>query len=144
MQESADGAVVITADEQRRAPKRRYGVRRPASPPQPSDDQLAAAVTALRSGDRANRAARRSPLNTSTLPGVTTGATLALLQHAIRDRCQIWLSYVDSAGNATARVVRPLSVGGGFLRAEDDHTATLHTFALHRITAASSVTDPSA
>ncbi|PZS33452.1 MAG: DNA-binding protein, partial [Pseudonocardiales bacterium] len=41
MQESADGSVVITADEQRRAPKRRFGVRRPAVPTQPTDDQLA-------------------------------------------------------------------------------------------------------
>jgi hypothetical protein len=142
MQEAADGAVVITADEQRRAPKRRYAVRRPAPPPQLSADQLAAAVTALRSGDRANRAARRSPLSTSMLPGVTTAARLALLQRAVREHRHVWLSYVDSAGNATARLVRPLSVGGGFVRAEDDQTATLHTFALHRVTAASPVADP--
>ncbi|MDP9239042.1 MAG: WYL domain-containing protein, partial [Actinomycetota bacterium] len=127
---------------QRRAPKRRYGVRRPAVPVQPTDDQLAAAVTALRAGDRAAQAARRSPVSTSMLPGVTTAATLDLLQRAARDRCHVWLSYVDSAGNATARVVRPLSVGGGFLRAEDDRTATLHTFALHRITAAARVETP--
>lgn len=141
MQESADGAVVITAGERRRVPKRRYGVRRPAAAPQPSAEQLAAAVIALRAGDRAARAARHLPVSTSMLPGVTTAATLDLLQRAARERCHVWLTYVDSTGNATGRVVRPLSVGGGFLRAEDDQTATLHTFALHRITAAARV-DP--
>ncbi len=142
MQESAEGAVVVAMDELRRAPKRRYGVRRPMTPPKPSDDQLAAAVTSLRAGDRAARAARRSPVTTTMLPGVTTAATLDLLQRAARDRWQVWLSYVDSAGNATARVLRPLSVGGGFLRAEDEQTATLHTLALHRITSAARIETP--
>ncbi|MDQ6873450.1 MAG: WYL domain-containing protein, partial [Actinomycetota bacterium] len=98
-------------------------------------------VERLRAGDRAARAARRSPVNTSTLPGVTTAATLALLQRAARDRHHIWLSYVDSYGNTASRVVQPLSVGGGFLRATDDRTETMHTFALHRITSAAQVDD---
>ena len=34
------------------------------------------------------------------------------------------------------RLVRPVSMGAGYLRAEDDRTEMLHTFALHRITAA--------
>ncbi|MEP6697264.1 MAG: helicase-associated domain-containing protein [Pseudonocardiales bacterium] len=139
VQESADGFVVIAKDERRRAPKRHFGLRRPVSPPLPTDDQLAAAVEALRAGDRAAREARRSPVNASLLPGVTTAARLDLLHRAAREGTQVWLAYVDSAGNATARVVRPLSVGGGFLRAEDERTATLHTFALHRITAAAKV-----
>jgi len=43
---------------------------------------------------------------------------------------------VDAHGAAAQRLVRPVSIGGGYLRAEDDRTETLHTFALHRITAA--------
>jgi hypothetical protein len=43
---------------------------------------------------------------------------------------------VDAHGGTAARLVRPVSVGAGYLRAEDDRTETLHTFALHRITAA--------
>jgi len=35
-----------------------------------------------------------------------------------------------------SRLVRPVSIGAGYLRAEDDRTEMLHTFALHRITAA--------
>ena len=61
---------------------------------------------------------------------------LAVLQQAVRDRQRVWVGYVDAHGGTAARLVRPVSLGGGYLRAEDDRTETLHTFALHRITAA--------
>ena len=35
-----------------------------------------------------------------------------------------------------SRLVRPVSMAAGYLRAEDERTETLHTFALYRITAA--------
>jgi hypothetical protein len=44
---------------------------------------------------------------------------------------------VDSHGGRSCRLLRPISIGAGYLRAEDERTDTLHTFALHRITAAS-------
>jgi hypothetical protein len=43
---------------------------------------------------------------------------------------------VDSHGSNLSRLVRPVSLSAGYLRAEDERTETLHTFALHRITAA--------
>ena len=61
---------------------------------------------------------------------------MAVLQQAVRDRTRVWVGYVDSHGGTAARLVRPVSIGAGFLRAEDERTETLHTFALHRITAA--------
>lgn len=139
VQESADGAVIVVADERRRAPDRQYPLRAAFSPPTPTDKQLTALVAQLRAGDRASRAVGRAPAITATLPGMTTATTLALLQQAARDGHHIWLSYVDSAGNSTSRVVQPTSVGGGYLRAEDDRTETMHTFALHRIIAAARV-----
>jgi hypothetical protein len=48
----------------------------------------------------------------------------------------VWLGHVDSHGGTATRVVRPVSIGAGYLRAEDERTDTLHTFALHRITSA--------
>ncbi len=134
VEESPDGFVVVSPVQPRRA-ARAGTVRRVAHrPAPPTDEQLDGAVRKLRVGDRLARAARRSPVSVSSVPGVTTAATLALLQQAARERHRIWLSYVDSSGNASSRVVQPLSVGGGFLRAEDEDTETLHTFALHRIT----------
>lgn len=143
VRESPEGAILVAATEPRRARHRRPAAPAFAAPIRPTDSQLAHAVEQLRAGDRAARAARRSPVSTSALPGVTTAATLALLQRAARERHHIWLSYVDSAGNTASRVVQPLSVGGGFLRATDDRTETMHTFALHRITSAAQVDGPS-
>jgi predicted DNA-binding transcriptional regulator YafY len=61
---------------------------------------------------------------------------LAVLQQAVRDRMLVWVGYVDAHGATASRLVRPVSMGAGYLRAEDDRTEMLHTFALHRITAA--------
>ncbi|PWU43790.1 hypothetical protein DLJ46_29685, partial [Micromonospora globispora] len=61
---------------------------------------------------------------------------LAVLQQAVRDRALVWVGYVDAHGATASRLVRPVSMGAGYLRAEDERTEMLHTFALHRITAA--------
>jgi len=61
---------------------------------------------------------------------------LAVLQQAVRERSLVWVGYVDAHGGTAQRLVRPVSIGAGYLRAEDERTDTLHTFALHRITAA--------
>ena len=55
---------------------------------------------------------------------------------ALRDQAKVWVGYVDAQGTTAAKLVRPVSMGSGYLRAEDDRTETLHTFALHRITSA--------
>ena len=143
VEESADGSVVVSSASPRRAVRVDVTARVTAHPARPSDEQLESVVRKLRIGDRAARAARRSPVSISTLPGVTTAATLTLLQQAARERHRICLSYVDNSGNAASRVVRPLSIGGGFLRAEDEGTETLHTFALHRITSVARVDEGS-
>jgi hypothetical protein len=61
---------------------------------------------------------------------------LAVLQQAVRDRAMVWVGYVDARGTTIHRLLRPVSMGAGYLRAEDERTDTLHTFALHRITGA--------
>jgi predicted DNA-binding transcriptional regulator YafY len=66
----------------------------------------------------------------------STADALAVLQQAIRDRRRIWVGYVDAHGGNASRLVRPVSIGAGYLRAADDRSETLHTFALHRITSA--------
>jgi hypothetical protein len=54
----------------------------------------------------------------------------------MRERNMVWVGYVDAHGGAVAKLVRPVSMAAGYLRAEDDRSETLHTFALHRITSA--------
>ncbi|MGH3715688.1 MAG: WYL domain-containing protein, partial [Micromonosporaceae bacterium] len=91
-----------------------------------------ATVEAIRRGDAAARAARRSPV--SVRAGGSVTETLAVLQQALRSGRPVWVGYVDSHGSNATRQVRPVSMGAGYLRAEDPRTETLHTFALHRIT----------
>ncbi|MFD0823059.1 WYL domain-containing protein, partial [Micromonospora zhanjiangensis] len=89
-------------------------------------------------------AARRAPATVRAngrtdgpdVPGHGHTQALAVLQQAVRDRAKVWVGYVDAHGATASRLVRPVSMGAGYLRAEDERTEMLHTFALHRITAA--------
>jgi hypothetical protein len=146
--EDAAGSAVLARPKVRRAVTRtpvssRLGDR--AGAPVLSGPRLAGVVEQIRRGDVATRAARRSPVtvraaNGAQAPGLTSvqahSQAMAILQQAVRDRAQVWVGYVDSHGATLSRLVRPVSLSAGYLRAEDERTETLHTFALHRITAA--------
>jgi hypothetical protein len=139
--EDASGGLVLSRPEVRRAPLRARPIRPGADLPTLDDKRLAEAVRAVRRGDETARTARRAPVTTTEVPGTTTAATLAVLQHAARERQRVWLGYVDAHGGTLSRVVQPISIGAGYLRAEDERTDVLHTFALHRITSAALVED---
>jgi hypothetical protein len=145
--EDASGATVVTRPKAPRAPAR------PAPHPGRLDDfdprhlsgpRVANIIEQLRLGDRLARATRRSTLAAS--PVGPDGAPLKRSQahtealntlvQALRDQARVWVGYVDAQGATAAKLVRPVSMGSGYLRAEDDRTETLHTFALHRITSA--------
>ncbi|GLY98173.1 helicase-associated domain-containing protein [Actinoplanes sp. NBRC 103695] len=146
--EDAGGATVLSRPKVRRAPTRTpVSVRLPdqAGPPHLAGPRLAGVVEQIRKGDIATRAARRAPVsvraaNGQGVPGLTSvqahGQAMAVLQQAVREKARVWVGYVDSHGATLSRLVRPVSLSAGYLRAEDDRTETLHTFALHRITAA--------
>jgi hypothetical protein len=141
--EDATGATVVARPRARRAPPRRPPVSLtsfvdgPAWVPQA---RLAAIVEQVRRGDAAARVARRAPVavrDPVRAPAAQAHTqAMAILQQALRDKQRVWVGYVDAHGATASRLVRPVSIGAGFLRAEDDRTDTLHTFALHRITAA--------
>ncbi|MGE5828903.1 MAG: helicase-associated domain-containing protein [Micromonosporaceae bacterium] len=145
--EDATGAAVLTRPRPPRAPVR-PAPRQPRmedfEPPRLTGPRLAGVVEQIRLGDRLARAARRSRLVRGVISadGEPVGPTqahlhaLAVLQQALRDQVKVWVGYVDAHGAAAAKLVRPVSMGSGYLRAEDDRTAMLHTFALHRITSA--------
>jgi hypothetical protein len=113
-------------------------------PPRLSGPRLDAVVEQVRVGDRLARAARRPPVMRGRLDLATEPTTpaqahtqaLAVLQQALRDQAMVWVGYVDAHGGTAAKLVRPVSMGAGYLRAEDERTEMLHTFALHRITSA--------
>ncbi|MBX6354852.1 MAG: hypothetical protein IRZ05_03235, partial [Micromonosporaceae bacterium] len=110
-----------------------------------SQPRLLGLVEQIRRGDAAARAARRAPVTVRAAGGNGTAKlttvqahtqALAVLQQAVRDKARVWVGYVDAHGAAASRLVRPVSIGAGYLRAEDERSEVLHTFALHRITAA--------
>jgi hypothetical protein len=145
--EDVTGAPVLVRPRGRRAP-----ARSPVTPPvdpfgasRMSSPRLLGIVEEIRRGDAAVRAARRAPArlraNGTPLAG-GAGAqahteAIAVLQQAVQERSLVWVGYIDSHGGRTSRLLRAVSIGAGYLRAEDERTDTLHTFALHRITGAS-------
>ena len=146
--EDAAGSAVLARPKVRRAVTRtpvssRLGDQ--GGPPVLAGPRLAGVIEQIRRGDVATRAARRAPVtvraaNGQQVPGLTSvqahTQAMAVLQQAVRDKAQVWVGYVDSHGATLSRLVRPVSLSAGYLRAEDERTETLHTFALHRITAA--------
>ncbi|HEY3501227.1 MAG TPA: helicase-associated domain-containing protein [Actinocatenispora sp.] len=129
------GGVLLThrPDQPRAAATTRLRPTARELPAALTTEQVAQVVATVRHGDQLARTARRAPVPD---PRATTDA-LAVLRDAIRAKTPIWVTYVDSHGGTASRLVRPVSIGAGYLRAADDRTETLHTFSLARITSAS-------
>ncbi|MEU5527677.1 helicase-associated domain-containing protein [Micromonospora chersina] len=143
--EDAGGAAVLARPKTRRAPARVPVTSRsldPLAAPRLPMPRLLGVVEQIRRGEAAARAARRAPevvrgaARKGPGPAHTHSDALAVLQQAVRDKALVWVGYVDAHGATASRLVRPVSIGAGYLRAEDERTEMLHTFALHRITAA--------
>jgi len=144
--EDATGAAVLTRPTAARGPARpapRMGrLEDPGSLLTPP--RLAGIVEQIRLGDRLARATRRSPLpralvDSDGVPLTSSQAhtqAMAVLQQAMREQVRVWVGYVDAHGSLASKLVRPVSMGAGYLRAEDDRNEMMHTFALHRITSA--------
>ncbi|MDR7279632.1 helicase-associated domain-containing protein [Catenuloplanes atrovinosus] len=137
--EDASGATVLSR------PKAKRAAARGAVTATASDSLIASRLTRprllgiveqIRRGDAAARAARRAPSTVRDAEGQAHTQALAVLQQAVRDKALVWVGYVDAHGATATRLVRPVSIGAGYLRAEDERTEMLHTMALHRITAA--------
>lgn len=146
--EDAGGSAVLSRPKARRAPSRTSIAARigdQGGPPVLAGPRLAGVVEQIRRGDVATRAARRAPVtvraaNGQGVPGLTSvqahTQAMAVLQQAVREKARVWVGYVDSHGATLSRLVKAISLSAGYLRAEDERTETMHTFALHRITAA--------
>jgi hypothetical protein len=133
MAESPDGAVLVAETDSRRT----AGRPRPTRPGEPvplPDEQAALAVTALRAGDLAARAARSAPVTVSH-----TSDTLAFLQEAAREGRQVWLGYVDAQGHRSQRVIEPKLVERGYVVGYDHRRQEERTFSIHRITGVAEV-----
>ncbi|MER5780479.1 helicase C-terminal domain-containing protein [Streptomyces mobaraensis] len=142
--ESAEGDVLVTRADAHRTPPRTPPAPVPDGPPAPDDTLLAAAVRAVRAGDRAATAERKpspaaeaqAPAATgaAALPRTTPAETLATMQAAVLTGAAVWMGYVNAEGAASQRVIAPVRVEGGYVTAYDHTTDEVRTFALHRVT----------
>lgn len=127
--ESLEGDVVVARADARRT-EGRLAARVTANT-SPDPDVVDAAVRAMRAGD-----SRRRPVEApeGQVPRSSATATISALQDAIRQGSRVWIGYLDSQGHATSRILEPARMEGGYLTAYDETRATVHRFALHRIT----------
>jgi hypothetical protein len=137
--ESPGGTVLTRPPARPRAAGRRPGGAAPQAPRPLTGDELAATVREIRAGDAALAARRGEAVR--QVPGVTTAGTLELLSRAVREGVPVWLGYVDAQGSGSQRVVRPVSLAGGFLQGYDERRGESRTFAVHRITSVALVED---
>lgn len=101
--------------------------------------RVAATVTAVRAGDRAarNRPAEGGP----TVRRTTPTSALATLREAVEAHQSVWIGYVDNDGSTLERVVDPVKVEGGWLTAYDHRIEEVRSFAVHRITGVTALTE---
>ena len=138
--ESSSGAVVL-----RRPDARRTGPRAAPRPvlsdrPTPTPQLRAAAVRALRAGDHAAAVGARVQAEEAAEPTrfeerTTITAAIVKLKAAADAQKSVWLGYVGDDGTATDRIVDPIAIEGGVLRAFDHRQARVRSFTLARISA---------
>ncbi|MFL6240398.1 MAG: helicase-associated domain-containing protein [Actinomycetes bacterium] len=140
--ESEAGDVVIQRPGERRTARARppTPLREPGAP---APAVLEAAVRALRAGDHAATTPRRliTEPPSAVMPATSSAGTLFALQQAANDGRPLWIGYVNAQGAASQRVVEPVSVSGGYLRAFDHLRDEVRTFAIHRITGVAELLD---
>jgi hypothetical protein len=130
--ENPGGAVLTRPPARPRAAGRRTGTDHSPVPRPLTPDELDTTVRQMRAGDAALSARRGEAVR--QIPGVTTASTLELLSRAVNAGLPVWLGYVDAQGSGSQRVVRPVSLAGGFLQGYDERRGENSTFAVHRIT----------
>lgn len=104
----------------------------------PSEETLAAALRAIRVGEKSSNkqnALREIAANAlGALPRTTANETLDLLNKFIAQACTLSIGYADNNGSATHRIVDPLSISAGSLIARDHATGEVQSFRIPRIT----------
>ncbi|MET7596430.1 MULTISPECIES: helicase-associated domain-containing protein [unclassified Streptomyces] len=144
--ESAEGDVLITRAHARRTPPRSAPEPVPEGPPVPDATLLGAAIRAVRAGDLASTAPRRTPADADPgaageLPRTSAAETLATMQAAVLTGESLWIGYVNAEGAASQRVIAPVRVEGGFVTAYDHTADEVRTYPLHRVTGVAELAD---
>ncbi len=127
--ESAEGTVLLHRPDTRRTSSRT--AHTPVTVPNASPRLIAAAVKALRAGERAE-----DTKSAGETPRISTTDTMSLLNEALNAQREVWIGYADRSGITTERIIEPLTISGGFLTAFDLRSNEVKTFTIARITGA--------
>ncbi|MEK6648737.1 MAG: helicase C-terminal domain-containing protein [Actinomycetota bacterium] len=135
--ESGSG-VLLTARRLNRAKSRPHPPRIVGEIEVPTDETLAAALRALRAGERSSHkqsSLREIAANAlGSLPRTTANETMDILNKFIKEQRTLSIGYADNNGSATHRIIDPLSISAGSLIARDHGTGEVQTFRIPRIT----------
>ncbi|MBT0993108.1 helicase-associated domain-containing protein [Cellulomonas sp. DKR-3] len=139
--ETPDGQVLHLERTVRRA--RRRGSRRAHAPVTTrTTDTLALARRLRSSDDRPSPVTTEAPVPPPVRGTAEPADALALLREAAADRTAVWVELVGAAGQPERRLLRPLRVEGGRLRAADPVREAELTVVVHRIVSVSRAEDP--
>ncbi|MCU1688954.1 MAG: hypothetical protein JWN20_882, partial [Jatrophihabitantaceae bacterium] len=136
MAEGPDGLVLVAGPSAARSSDRPRR-REPVTVRRTARDQLATNVARMRAGDRILSGAPTSAgiAGLPPIPGITSARNLELLRDAIRGGRAVGLAMAESEGTITARMLEPISLGGGAVRGYDPRSRDrLVSYPLHRIT----------
>jgi len=128
--ENATG-VLVTAPTLRRAKARPKPPRITVDVSTPTGLLIAAALRALRAGERASSHKPRE------VPRTTANETVELLHQYIEERTSLTIGYADTNGGVSNRLIDPLSISLGTLVARDHATGEITHFRIPRITGVS-------
>ena len=128
--ENATG-VLVTAPTVRRAKSRPKPPRVTTEFAASNEILVAAAVRALRAGERASAHKPRE------VPRTTANETVDLLHQYIEERASLTIGYADTNGGVSNRLIDPLSISLGTLVARDHATGEIAHFRIPRITGVS-------
>lgn len=121
--------VVAVSSHVPAARPRRLSAPPPPVPITPDEEQLLAAVRAVRSGTEA----RRALTGPDRLGPVGPHELVDTLQAAIRDRRSVWIDVTDATGTRRVRHVQPLTLRSGLLSGFDQREHRVLAFPLSRI-----------
>lgn len=136
--EAPDGTVRLARKERHRARSPRTRAAHAARDSARSAARASSVVSAIRAGDRA---AASRPERGTRLERPSPAATISFLREAVDSRSSVWLAYLDSHGRTTERVVDPVDVDAGTLKAHDQRAGAVQAFAIHRIQGVALVSD---
>ena len=127
--ENQSGAV-ITAPRQTRGKSKARLPRSISESNTLSEPVIAAAIKAMRAGDRVSGSKR----SLAEIPRTTANETLAILRRVVEEQGTVMIGYADTNGGVTQRIIDPVSIAMGNLLARDHGNEELATFKVARIT----------